>query len=225
MALAEGPRGAVYWALIGLALPGLRHARAVPLPHTLSLSQETASSTRYVIMGVSGAGKTAVGERLAIALHVDFVEGDRLHSPESVARMSAGMPLTDEDRQGWLETIAKRLREARAKGVGLVVACSALKRRYRDILREADPEVRFIHLAGDRPLLADRLEHRAGHFMPASLLASQFESLQPPDADEGAWTVDVSVPVDEIVHDLMARIEVAHASHAHDAPTRRHDAS
>ncbi len=169
------------------------------------MNQHGAGATRYVIMGVSGAGKTVVGERLADALHIGFVEGDRLHPPENVARMSAGIPLTDEDRQGWLETIAGRLREARAKGVGLVVACSALKRRYRDVLRAADPNVRFIHLAGARPLLAERLDRRAGHFMPPTLLASQFDALQPPDADEGAWTVDVSAPVDEIVARVVAR--------------------
>lgn len=189
------------------------------------VNQPGARAARYVIMGVSGAGKTVVGERLADALHLEFIEGDRLHPPENVARMSAGIPLTDEDRQGWLETIAARLHDARANGVGLVVACSALKRRYRDILRDADPEVRFIHLAGDRPLLADRLEHRAGHFMPAGLLGSQFEALQPPDADERAWSVDVSAPVDEIVRDLIARIDGTRPSHEHDAQSRRHDAS
>lgn len=169
-------------------------------------------------MGVSGAGKTAVGERLAGALRIGFVEGDRLHPPENVARMSAGIPLTDDDRRGWLETIADRLRDARAHEAGLVIACSALKRRYRDILRLADPDVRFVHLSGTRTLVAERLDQRAGHFMPAALLASQFDALQPPDADEGAWTVDVSAPIDEIVRQLVARAEHAGAQHDRMSP-------
>lgn len=166
-------------------------------------------AARYVIMGVSGAGKSVVGERFAQALDLPFLEGDELHPAENVARMSAGIPLTDDDRQGWLETIAARIREARDRQQGVVVACSALKRRYRDVLRTGDPDVLFIYLAGSRPLLAERLEHRAGHFMPATLLASQFEALEEPDADERAWIVDVSPPVDVIVARLVARVHAA----------------
>ncbi len=171
------------------------------------MSVSAADAVRYVVMGVSGAGKTAVGERFADALKLPFVEGDALHPPENIARMSAGIPLTDDDRRGWLQTIATRLRDARERDEGLVVACSALKRRYRDLLREADPAVRFIYLAGARSLLGERLSHRTGHFMPSALLDSQFEALEAPGADEGAWTVDISAPIDTIVLQLLARVE------------------
>lgn len=178
-----------------------------------------ASDTRrYVIMGVSGAGKSVVGERFAHALDVPFVEGDALHPAENVARMSAGIPLSDDDRQGWLETIAARIREARDRQQGLVVACSALKRRYRDVLRRGDPDLCFIHLAGPPPLLVERLEHRTGHFMPAALLASQYEALEEPEADERAWIVDVSPPVDVIVARLVARAHAAQISEGLESP-------
>ncbi len=114
-------------------------------------------SGRYVIMGVAGAGKSRVGSGLAEALGVAFVEGDRYHPPENVARMAAGVALTDGDRLGWLIALAGRLREARTVGMGVVLSCSALRRTYRDLLRTGDPDVRFVWLDGPRTLLADRL--------------------------------------------------------------------
>ncbi len=155
-------------------------------------------------MGVSGAGKSAVGEAFAQALGLHFVEGDKLHPPGNVARMAAGIPLTDDDRRGWLAAIAQKLSDARDRREGIVVACSALKRRYRDVLRGAAPDVRFISLAGSRTLLADRMSHRTGHFMPSALLDSQLATLEPPDANEGAWTIDIEAPVDAIVERLVA---------------------
>ena len=160
----------------------------------------------YVMMGVCGSGKSLIGASLARSLGIEFVEGDELHPPENVRRMAAGIPLTDDDRQGWLLAIAARLREAKRAGVGLVVSCSALKRRYRDLLRsEGDPDVRFVHLAGRRALIAERMANRSGHFMPASLVDSQFASLEEPAPDEHAWVSDISEPPDAIVADLVTR--------------------
>jgi gluconokinase len=158
------------------------------------------------MMGVCGSGKSLIGASLARALGIEFVEGDALHPPENVRRMAAGIPLTDDDRQGWLLAIAARLREAKRAGVGLVVSCSALKRRYRDLLRsEGDPDVRFVHLAGRRALIAERMVNRSGHFMPASMVDSQFAILEEPAPDEHAWVCDITEPPDAIVADLMSR--------------------
>jgi gluconokinase len=160
----------------------------------------------YVMMGVCGSGKSLIGAALARELDIEFVEGDDLHPPENVRRMAAGIPLTDDDRQGWLIAIAARLREARRAGVGLVVSCSALKRRYRDLLRSAgDADVRFVYLAGSRALIEERMGKRQGHFMPASLLDSQLSILEEPAPDERAWACDITVEPHAIVADLVAR--------------------
>lgn len=160
----------------------------------------------YVVMGVCGSGKSLIGAALARELGVEFVEGDALHPPDNVKRMTAGIPLTDDDRQGWLIAIATRLREARRAGAGLVISCSALKRKYRDLLRSAgDAEVQFVHLAGDRALIADRLANRRGHYMPPSLLDSQLAILEEPSRDEDAWTCDIRQTPESIVADLVRR--------------------
>ena len=157
----------------------------------------------YVVMGVSGSGKSVIGSRLARALGLEFVEGDSYHSSENVARMSAGIPLTDADRQAWLAAIAARLDAARRAGVGLVVSCSALKRSYRDVLRAGRADIQFVCLQGDRALIDQRLADRRGHFMPSSLLDSQFAILEPPSADEDAWVCDIGQPPDVIVAHLV----------------------
>ena len=160
----------------------------------------------YVIMGVCGSGKSLIGATLARELAVEFIEGDDLHPPENVKRMAAGIPLTDDDRHGWLIAIAARLREAKRAGVGLVVSCSALKRSYRDLLRSAgDAEVRFVYLAGGRALIAERMAARRGHFMPPSLLDSQLSILEEPSPDERAWVCDISEAPHAIVSDLVTR--------------------
>jgi carbohydrate kinase (thermoresistant glucokinase family) len=161
---------------------------------------------RFVVMGVSGAGKTLIGTRFARALGIPFVEGDDYHPPDNVARMAAGIPLTDADRMGWLGAIAARIAEAKRDGESLVIACSALKRSYRDLLRTADPDVRFIHLAGDRPLLARRLAQRQGHFMPATLLDSQLTTLETPSPDEHALVCDVAESPETIVAALVSPV-------------------
>src|SRR6266576_4069419 len=160
----------------------------------------------YVIMGVSGSGKSLIGAQLAAALHIDFVEGDDLHPADNVKRMAAGVPLTDADRRGWLLAIGTRLRDAKRAGRGLIVSCSALKRSYRDLLRSAgDDTVRFVYLAGSRALLAERMAQRRGHFMPASLLESQLATLEEPAPDERAWVCDIREKPDAIVADLVRR--------------------
>jgi gluconokinase len=156
-------------------------------------------------MGVAGSGKSLIGAALAKALDVDFVEGDQYHSAESVKRMSAGIPLTDDDRALWLRSLAARIREAREAGSGLVVSCSALKRAYRDILRGEARDLRFVFLKGQRALIAERLTGRRGHFMPPSLLDSQFAALEEPSPDEDAWVCDVRQSPQDIVAALVAR--------------------
>ena len=161
----------------------------------------------YVIMGVSGSGKSLIGAMLGRALDVAFVEGDDLHPQENVKRMAAAIPLTDEDRHGWLLAIAARLRTAQRAGIGLVVACSALKRRYRDLLRaQGDAGVRFVFLQGNETLLAERLAQRHGHFMPPALLDSQLSILEEPSPDEGAWVCDIRATPGAIVADLVSRV-------------------
>ncbi len=145
-----------------------------------------------VVMGVSGCGKTVVGSALAAALACRFAEADTFHPPENIDRMSSGMPLRDEDRWGWLDAIAAEIAKAVRLGEGLVVTCSALKRAYRDRLRLASPHLRLVYLDVDRDLAAARVAARTGHFMPASLVDSQFADLQPPAADEHAIVLDGS---------------------------------
>lgn len=159
----------------------------------------------YVVMGVSGSGKTVIGAALARALGIEFVEGDSYHSPENVKRMASGIPLTDDDRALWLRSLAGRLRKAKDAGTGLVVSCSALKRSYRDILRAEAGEVRFIFLKGQRALIAERLAGRRGHYMPPSLLDSQFAILEEPSPDEDAWVCDINESPMDIVAALVAR--------------------
>ena len=156
-------------------------------------------------MGVSGSGKTTIARALADRLGWRFAEGDAFHSASNVAKMRAGVALTDDDRAPWLDAIAAWIRETRAKGESCVVACSALKRAYRERIANGRDDVRFVHLAGDYETIAARLGQRTGHYMPLSLLRSQFETLEPPLAED-ALIVPVDSPpariVDEIVRDL-----------------------
>jgi gluconokinase len=163
---------------------------------------EQAESRRYVVMGVCGCGKSTVGTALAQARGVNFIEGDNFHPEANVAKMSAGMPLTDEDRAEWLLALQAEIRSAREKNVGLVVSCSALKRRYRDLLRQGDPELQFVHLQGPRDLIANRMQSRQGHYMPLSLLDSQLRDLEPLQPGEAGVSLDIALPPDA----LLARI-------------------
>jgi gluconokinase len=169
---------------------------------------DSADRGLFVVMGVAGSGKSTIGAALARALDVDFVDGDHYHPPENVARMARGIPLTDDDRAGWLRVLAARLHEAKNTGSGVVMACSALKRSYRDVLRAgaSGAVVRFIFLRGPRALLAERLDARRGHYMPASLLDSQLATLEEPAPDENAWVFDIHESPEEIVAAIMARL-------------------
>ncbi len=169
------------------------------------------SGSRVVVMGVSGCGKSTVGRGLAAVLGVHYVEGDELHPPENVERMAAGIPLTDADRHGWLQAVAGQLSHATAQSAGVVVSCSALKRSYRDLLRAAAPDVRFVHLQGSPALLAQRLSGRTGHYMPASLLQSQLDTLEPPGADEGAITLDIGQEPPALVAAAARALRAPHA--------------
>ena len=156
-----------------------------------------------VVMGVSGSGKSTIGEKLAQRLGWSYEDGDKFHPLSNVAKMSAGQPLTDQDRWPWLQAIANEIdRVCEARGHA-VIACSALKRAYRDLLVHGRPDVRIIYLQGTQDLIADRLALRKGHFMPPGLLASQFKTLEPPDASENPVTVSIDAPVETIVDDIV----------------------
>lgn len=153
-----------------------------------------------VVMGVSGCGKTSVGERLAARLALRFIEGDSLHPKANVDKMAIGIPLDDDDRWPWLDKIGAAIAAAAKEGEGLVVSCSALKKVYRDRLRaEAGSRLSFVFLFGTREMLMARMDARAGHFMPPSLLDSQLATLEDPRGEDGVVTVDIAMPVDEIV--------------------------
>ena len=166
-----------------------------------------------VVMGVSGSGKTTVGELIAQRIGVPFVDGDALHPAANVEKMRAGHPLTDEDRWPWLDAIGARLAEG-----PVVMACSALRRAYRDRLRSEAPGLRLVYLAGSPGILRNRMEHRHGHFMPPRLLESQFETLEVPDADEHAIVVDVAVPPDAVASQAARALSAEPGTPEGDAP-------
>lgn len=155
-----------------------------------------------VVMGVSGSGKSTVGAALAQRLRVPFGDADDFHPQANIDKMSAGHALDDDDRRPWLAAIGEWLGH-RAGTTGGVVTCSALKRAYRDQIREAAPDVLFVHLAGSRDVIARRQASRPGHFMPASLLDSQFATLEPLGADENGFALDVAQSVDELVEEYL----------------------
>jgi gluconokinase len=155
--------------------------------------------TVHVVMGVSGCGKSTVGKLIAQALDAHYAEGDSFHPPENVEKMRGGRPLDDSDRAPWLAAMAAAIRDWNARNETVVLACSALKRRYRDVLRSGG-EVRFIHLAGDKALIAARLAARKDHYMPPTLLDSQFAALEPPGEDEA-----ITLPIDASAETIAAR--------------------
>jgi gluconokinase len=167
--------------------------------------QQTPTPHVVVVMGVAGTGKTTIGPLLAARLGVPYAEGDDFHPPANIHKMTAGTPLTDEDRRPWLDAIGEWA-HGRA-GLGGVVSSSALKRSYRDRLRAAAPGVVFVHLTGDRALIEERMAHRQGHFMPTALLDSQFATLQPLEADEAGVAVNVSGTPEEITARAVAALD------------------
>lgn len=159
-----------------------------------------------IVMGVSGAGKSTVGEALAARLAWRYEDGDTFHPKSNVAKMHAGHPLTDEDRWPWLRAIAAEIDRVCQSGSHVVIACSALRRAYRDVLLHGRSDARLVYLEGSEPLIEDRLNHRKGHFMPAGLLASQFATLEPPAPEERAVRVSIDAPVAKIVDDIVSQL-------------------
>ncbi|MGJ8583102.1 MAG: gluconokinase [Marinosulfonomonas sp.] len=160
---------------------------------------------RFVVMGVSGCGKSSIGAGVADQIGAVFVDGDDLHPAENVAKMSAGTPLNDDDRAPWLAVVGQALA---AQDVPVVIGCSALKRSYRDIIRDnAGGPVTFLFLDGTKQLIAERMAQRKDHFMPPSLLDSQFATLERPEPDESALRVDIDQSPEAIVAELVARIQ------------------
>jgi gluconokinase len=159
-------------------------------------------------MGVSGSGKSTIANHLAKRLGWRYEDGDRFHPPANVAKMSAGHPLTDEDRWPWLKAIADEIDRLAASGEHAVIACSALKRAYRDILVHGREDVRIVFLQGTQELIAERLAARKGHFMPPGLLASQFRTLEPPDVGERPITVSIDASVEAIVDDIVSQLNL-----------------
>lgn len=161
-----------------------------------------------VVMGVSGSGKSTIADKLAERLGWAFEDGDRFHPAGNVAKMSAGQPLTDQDRWPWLQAISDEIDRACRAGRHLVIACSALKRAYRDILVHGRNDVRIVYLKGAQELIASRLALRKGHFMPPGLLDSQFKTLEPPDRDENPLTVSIDASVEAIVDDIVRQLSL-----------------
>lgn len=162
-----------------------------------------------IVMGVSGSGKTTIASRLAVRLGWTFEDGDRFHPASNVAKMAAGHPLTDEDRWPWLQAIADEIDAVCRRSGHVVIACSALKRAYRDLLVHGRSDVRIIFLNGTQALIADRLARRTGHFMPPGLLDSQFKTLELPKVDEKPVTVSIDAPVEAIVDEIVSQLRPA----------------
>ena len=161
------------------------------------------SQPLVVVMGISGVGKSAVGHELADRFGLDYADGDDFHSKANIHKMAAGHPLTDEDRWPWLHAIGGWLAEH--DEAGGVISCSALRRVYRDKLSEAAPRTAFLHLYGDHDLIRSRIENRKGHFMPASLLTSQEETLEQLESDENGFAIDITPSVAEIVDSFLLK--------------------
>lgn len=162
--------------------------------------REPATITAIVVMGVSGSGKSAVGAPLAARLNWRFADGDDFHPMANVRKMAAGIPLDDQDRLPWLKTLNSMLRDASAANQPVVLACSALRQSYRNVIADGLPELRFVHLAGSIDLIAQRLNSRVHRYMPPSLLVSQFTTLEPPF---DALTLDVGASVKVLVQAII----------------------
>lgn len=170
------------------------------------MSADTAGAPRHiVVMGVTATGKTTVGTALAAALGGVFVEGDAFHPQANIEKMSAGIPLDDDDRRPWLRTLAGEIARLDAAGEISVTACSALRRRYRDWLREGNSGVFFVHLDATFDVLLDRMRRRT-HFMPPSLLQSQLDTLEPLEPDESGAVIDDTQPVDAVIAASLAAV-------------------
>lgn len=162
-----------------------------------------------IVMGVSGSGKSTIASALAAHIGFDCEDGDSYHPASNVAKMRTGTPLTDNDRWPWLKAIADDIDHRAATRRPFVVSCSALKRAYRDILVHGRKDVRLVYLKGSRELIAERLALRKGHFMPPSLLDSQFATIEEPTPDENVVVVDIDAPVNQIVTAIADRLQIS----------------
>lgn len=161
-----------------------------------------------IVMGVSGSGKTTVGEAVARRIHAKFIDGDDLHPRANIQKMGSGHPLNDEDRIPWLERLSDAAYSLHHKNESGIIVCSALKRRYRDRLREGNPEMAFLYLKGSFDVIMERLKARSGHFMPTDLLKSQFEALEEPGSEEpDVICVDIDADIDEVVQRCVLALE------------------
>ncbi|HDL6964314.1 TPA: gluconokinase [Yersinia enterocolitica] len=161
-----------------------------------------------IVMGVSGSGKTTVGEAVARRIHAKFIDGDDLHPRANIQKMGSGHPLNDEDRMPWLERLSDAAYSLHHKNESGIIVCSALKRRYRDRLREGNPEMVFLYLKGSFDVIMERLKSRSGHFMPTDLLKSQFEALEEPGSEEpDVICVDIDADIDEVVQRCVLALE------------------
>jgi gluconokinase len=174
--------------------------------------------TSLVVMGVAGAGKSSLMAALEGRLGWPALEGDALHPPQNVAKMAAGVPLTDDDRRPWLEAIAAWIGDRESARQSSIVTCSALRREYRDVLRQGHPWVWFVHLVAPPTVVAVRLEHRTGHYMPASLLASQVATLESLGPDEPGTVVAALAPPTELADELIERLRLEPARRPRTAP-------
>ncbi len=167
-----------------------------------------------VVMGVSGSGKTTIGTLVAHELGVDFVDGDSLHPIENVQKMASGTPLDDDDRWPWLEIVGRTLHERGEQHEGMVIACSALKRKYRERIRSQAPSALFLHLDGSVAVLTRRIEGRSGHFMPATLLQSQLDTLEPLAQEEGGYKLDIDQSVPDMVDEAVTKLRAIVAANS-----------
>lgn len=185
------------------------------------MADDAASMPRaLIVMGVSGSGKSTIGSKLADHLNWRYEDGDKFHPKANVAKMSAGHPLSDDDRWPWLRAIAEEIDRVCNAGQHAVIACSALKRAYRDILVHGRTDVRIIFLNGSQTLIAGRLAQRKHHFMPSELLTSQFKTLEPPDASENPVTVALDASVEDIVEDIVNQLKLGAADDGTNRRTR-----
>lgn len=163
-----------------------------------------------IVMGVSGAGKTTIGAMLAARIGAEFIDADDIHPPSNIEKMRRGIPLDDSDRYPWLEVLAERIVQAHSEQHSLVLACSALKQIYRDLLSGGASNVHFIHLTASRDLIGTRLQSRSGHFMPASLIDDQFAALEPPN---DALSLQASDATGRIVETIIKWLAIAESEH------------
>ncbi|WGD30189.1 gluconokinase [Ancylobacter sp. WKF20] len=184
------------------------------------VGEDRGAAIALIVMGPSSIGKTTTARMLAEVLGWPYAEGDTFHPAANIAKMSKGVPLNDDDRAPWLDKIRAYIDAEAAGGRNVIITCSALKRTYRDTLRQAKADVRFVELIADRALVADRMAHRTGHFMPPSLLDSQFDTLEDLGADERGVQVTVDVPPDQVVARALDGLGLTDRA-AHPAATER----